>query len=200
MEGNASGYVIIAGPPGFATGIPPSDFRLYTWTGRTNDAPQQHDTDLSGFGFNPEGIVQLPTGTWTSNSLVEILSDNGITVYYGDTNQAKHLLVPNFKKFRTDWVKLGNVVGGAPFTVSAAASVPEPLLREIAIENGQVTLTWNATAGAEYRIEFREDLNSGDWRLITVAVARSLVGSTTIPMSGSSHGFYRVRPAATGRP
>jgi hypothetical protein len=200
MEGNASGYVIIAGPPGFATGIPPSDFRLYTWTGRTNDAPQQRDTDLRGFGFNPEGIVQLPTGTWTSNSLVEILSDNGITVYYGDTNQAKHLLVPNFKKFRTDWVKLGNVVGGAQFAPTVAASGPEPLLREIAIENGQVTLTWNATPGAEYRIEFREKLDAGEWREITSSVAQSLVGSTTVPMSGSSQGFYRVRPVVAGGP
>ena len=194
-----NGYVIIAGPPGVATGITPSDFRLYTWTGKTNEAPQLRDTDLSG--FNPEGIVQLPTGTWTSNSLVEILSDNGITVYYGDTIQAKHLTVRNFKKFRSDWVKLGSMVGGAPFAPTAARTEAEPLIREITIEDGEVTVIWNATPGATYSVEFRDELTSGTWRPVSSAIMTpGLVGSASIPMGGARQGFYRVRPLNTGGP
>ena len=199
IEGNSSGYVIIAGPPGVATGNPPSDFRLYTWTGKANDAPQERDTDLSG--FNPEGIVQLPTGSRTSNSLVEILSDNGITVFYDDMVEAKHLTVRNFKKFRSDWVKLGNVVGGAPFVPTSARTDVEPLIREIAIEDGQVTVMWNATPGAGYLVEFRDDLTSGEWRPVSSAITTpGLVGSATIPMEGARQGFYRVRPLGAAGP
>lgn len=199
IEGNASGYVIIAGPPGVATGTLPSDFRLYTWTGHATNAPLERDTDLSG--FNPEGIVQLPTGNWTSNSLVEILSDNGITVFYGDAVQAKHLTVRNFKKFRSDWVKLGSVVGGAPFAPTAARAEAEPLIREFTIEGGQVTVIWNAAPGAGYCVEFREYLTSGAWRTVSSAITTpGLVGSATIPMAGPSQGFYRVRPLGEGGP
>ncbi len=199
IEGNSSGYVIIAGPPGAATNTPPLDFRLYTWTGHATDAPQERDTDLSG--FNPEGIVQLPTGTWTSNSLVEILSDNGITVFYDDMVQAKHLTVRNFKKFRSDWVKLGNVVGGAAFAPTAARTEAEPLIREITIEDGEVTVIWNATPGATYSVEFRDQLSSGEWRRVSSAIMTpGLVGSASIPMGGASQGFYRVRPLNSGGP
>ena len=199
IEGNSSGYVIIAGPPGVATGIPPSDFRLYTWTGNATNAPQERDADLSG--FNPEGIVQLPTGNWTSNSLVEILSDNGITVFYGDAVEAKHLPVRNFKKFRSDWIKLGSVVGSAPFAPASAPNEAEPLIREISIENGQVTVIWNAIPGAGYRVEFREDLTSGEWRQVSSTIfTPGIAGSTTIPMTSDKQGFYRVRPLGAGGP
>ena len=199
IEGNSSGYVIIAGPPGVATGVTPSDFRLYTWTGYATSAPEERDIDLSG--FNPEGIVQLPTGNWTPNSQVEILSDNGITVYYGDTIQAKHLTVRNFKKFRSDWVKLGNLVGSGPFSAASARTEAEPLIREIAIESGQVTVMWNATPGAGYLVEFCDDLTSGEWRPVSSAITTpGLVGFATIPMEGARQGFYRVRPLGAAGP
>ena len=132
---------------------------------------------------------------------MEILSDNGITVFYDDMVEAKHLTVRNFKKFRSDWVKLGNVVGGAPFVPTSARTDVEPLIREIAIEDGQVTVMWNATPGAGYLVEFCDDLTSGEWRPVSSAITTpGLVGSATIPMEGARQGFYRVRPLGAAGP
>ena len=107
----------------------------------------------------------------------------------------------NFKKFRSDWVKLGNMVGGAPFAPASARTETEPLIREISIEGGQVTVIWNATPGAGYQIEFREDLTSGDWRTISSGIfTQGIAGSATVPMTSDKQGFYRVRPLRAGGP
>src|SRR5262249_44867473 len=75
-------FVLIAGPPGDATGVAPNDFRLFTWTGQAADAPHQLSANLTG--LNPEVIVQVPPGPLTSTTQVQLLSDNGTTVWYGD--------------------------------------------------------------------------------------------------------------------
>ena len=46
--------------------------------------------------------------------MVQLISDSGITVFYTDSIQAKHLPVREFKKFRSDWVPLGAVVASQP--------------------------------------------------------------------------------------
>ena len=45
LEGNSSGYLIVAGPAGTLPGNYPQDFKLYTWTGNPADQPQQRDAD-----------------------------------------------------------------------------------------------------------------------------------------------------------
>ena len=98
-------------------------------------------------------------------------------------------------------MNLGSVVGGAPFAPTAVRAEAEPLIREITIEGGQVTVMWNATPGAGYQVEFREYLTSGAWRTVSSAITTpGLVGSATIPMAGPSQGFYRVRPLGDGGP
>ncbi|HEY2950971.1 MAG TPA: hypothetical protein VGK40_00230, partial [Verrucomicrobiae bacterium] len=58
IEGTGTNYLVVAGPPGAATGMPPADFRLFTWSGTAAGAPQERAADLSG--LNPEAIVELP--------------------------------------------------------------------------------------------------------------------------------------------
>ncbi|MHC5925414.1 CARDB domain-containing protein, partial [Nostoc sp.] len=100
-------YVIIAGPAGDA-GVAPNDFRLYTWDGNPNSAPQLRAATFPP-SFNPEGIITIPDNL-TNTSQIQFVSDDGNSVLYNDGTAAKDLSQNNFKKFRTDSVTLGAVV------------------------------------------------------------------------------------------
>ncbi|MDZ8221411.1 MULTISPECIES: Ig-like domain-containing protein [unclassified Nostoc] len=100
-------YVIIAGPAGDA-GAAPNDFRLYTWDGNPNSAPQLRTATFPA-SFNPEGIITIPENL-TNTSQIQFVSDDGNSVLYNDGTAAKDLSENNFKKFRTDSIILGAVV------------------------------------------------------------------------------------------
>jgi hypothetical protein len=179
IEGDSTkGYLIVAGPPGVASGVPPSDFRLFTWNGLAASAPQERGTLLTH--LLPEGIVELPPAPWTSNSMVQLISDSGITVFYGDGIQAKHLPIREFKKFRSDWVPLGAVVPS------------QPNIKSIERTGGNCVLTWYSVAGTTYRVQSKSVL--GDvWNNVPGDVlATEALASKPISMIGSSQKFFRV--------
>jgi predicted extracellular nuclease len=106
----ANQYVIIAGPAGDATGVAPNDFQLYTWTGNVADAPVFRATDLTALnvGGSFESIVEVPTNV-TSTSQLQLLVDNGSTIFYNDGLDAKSVPA-NFQKSRSEIVSLGNPI------------------------------------------------------------------------------------------
>ena len=178
MEGNSDGFLIVAGPPGLALGTPPSDFRLFTWTGSAANAPQERAASLTN--MIPEAIVELPLGPWTSASSAQLISDNGITVYYGDGIEAKQLPVREFKKFRSDWVTFGPVV------------TPQPAIKEVKLVGGNYRITWYSVAGLTYRVQVKNTLTTGPWSNIAGDVlATDALSSKSIPMDNSAR-FFRV--------
>jgi Protein of unknown function (DUF3616) len=177
IEGSDAGILIVGGAPG-ATNRYPADFRLYRWTGISADQPQQLSPDLSG--MNPEAIVETPPGPWSTNTLVQLLSDNGTAVYYNDDIEAKHLTDFEFKKFRGDWVTLGHVVKPAPF------------FKSIQVANGNLTVLWRSLKGETYRLQSKSNLASGGWSDIPGDItATGPAASKTFPVTGSPR-FYRV--------
>ena len=179
VEGNSNGYLIVAGPPGKASGTPPSDFRLFTWNGFATNAPQERGASLAS--MIPEGIVELPSAPWTSNSMVQIISDSGITVFYNDAVEAKHLTVPQFKKFRADWVTLGPVV------------ISRPVIKSVQQAGGNCVLTWYSVAGLTYRVQSKSALTNALWLDVAGDVmATDALAGKTIPMLGSPQRFLRV--------
>jgi predicted extracellular nuclease len=102
-------YVIIAGSAG-AEGAAPNDFQLYTWTGVATDAPVFRTANLSALnvGGSFESIVEVPTNL-TSTSQLQLLIDNGDTVFYNDGTIAKNVNA-NFQKSRSEIVTLGNSI------------------------------------------------------------------------------------------
>ncbi|MBP5973082.1 type I secretion C-terminal target domain-containing protein [Brasilonema sp. CT11] len=113
IQRNASNqYVIIAGSTGSSTGTAPNDFRLFTWTGNPTDAPELRSANLTALntGGSFESIVAVPDNL-TSTSQLQLLTDNGDTVFYNNGTAAKDLAQNNFKKFRSDTVTLGDTVG-----------------------------------------------------------------------------------------
>ncbi len=148
IEGDSTGYLISAGPAG-DLGPYPDNFRLYTWSGNPADQPQQRAADLTG--LQPEGISQLPPAPWTQETQLELISDNGAMILYNDGIQNKHLLVPAFKKFRSDWVNLGTV------------EIPAPIITSVCTTGTGVNLTWRALKGITYRVQSASDLKLSDW-------------------------------------
>lgn len=110
IECNDNGCLIVAGPAGTVTG-----FRLFTWSGNAEDAPEYRGLDLSGLAnmSNFEGIVALPAGPFLGSdgdtATIQLLIDTGTFDYYGDGNEAKDLPFDEWKKFRTERITLGPV-------------------------------------------------------------------------------------------
>lgn len=104
-------YLIVAGPSGAATGITPNDFRLYTWTGNSTDAPELRAADLTALnaGGSFESIVEIPNSL-NSASQLQLLVDNGDTDWYNN-GQASKDLTQNFQKFRSEIVTSGDTIG-----------------------------------------------------------------------------------------
>jgi uncharacterized repeat protein (TIGR01451 family) len=122
IEGDASGMLIIAGPAA-DTVVPPIDFKLFTWTGNPMDLPVMRTADLTG--LTPEGVVELPLGGLLPTSQIQLVSDLGAAVLYGDGTATKDLPHPEWKKSRIDTVVLGDPVCNTGFFYENGACHPD---------------------------------------------------------------------------
>jgi predicted extracellular nuclease len=110
LECNANGCLIIAGAPDGS-----GNFAIFTWSGNPADAPELRAADLAALqsGGSFESIVELPAGTFLgangNAATVQLLSDNGDTVWYANGVISKELAQINQQKFRSDIVTLGAV-------------------------------------------------------------------------------------------
>jgi hypothetical protein len=179
IEGDEHGYLIVAGPAGDPPVPHPGDFKLFTWSGQTADRPEQRAADLTG--MRPEAIVELPPGPRTAASQVQLLSDNGITVYYNDDVQGKFLPEPNFKKFRSDRIALGPVVKPIPYIISVART------------GSNLTITWRCLPGERYRLQHKAALAGAAWQDMSGDVtATGPTASKIVAMDGGPQHFYQV--------
>lgn len=112
LECTATDCLILAGPAGVATGVDPSDFRVYAWSGVPSDPPSLRITDLTalGAGGSFEGVVEVPS-PFDESSPIQAVVDNGDTIYYGDGIIAKDLASPF-------WAKARSVIVTAPMPVT----------------------------------------------------------------------------------
>jgi predicted extracellular nuclease len=87
----ANQYLIIAGPGGAGTGAP-GEFRFYSWDGNPANQPVVRAGSLDSVAAvgKPEAIVDVPNPL-TNSSAVQVLTDSGDTVWYGDGTIAKEL-------------------------------------------------------------------------------------------------------------
>ena len=128
LKCNDQGCLILAGP---ASGG--SSFALYSWNGQSDGAAHLRN-DLQALATSMDGslesIVTMPAGNPDSDALtgqpVQVLTDNGDSVYYGDGKIAKDLVAPaqDWQKFRAETV----IVGALPAqtcTVSNLSVTPD---------------------------------------------------------------------------
>lgn len=116
-----SGYLILAGPAGGASDEVTHDFRLFRWDGSSE--PVELDVNLDALrdatGGSFETIVDVLSteqGTW-----VQLLQDNGDTVWEGKTSVSKDLPAGE-QQFVGNWVQLGGVVSDHNGPVLASSS------------------------------------------------------------------------------
>lgn len=143
--GNNS-YIIIAGDYDDAGAL---SSLVYRWNGNPSDAP----VELTGFnigGLNPEGVLPLNSAGSMLLDQLQMISDNGTSVFYGDGTVAKDLSVNNFKKFRTDFISSP----GSPLPV---------IFRDFEAvyqSSGAALLTWNcvlSSATSHFEVERSAD-------------------------------------------
>jgi hypothetical protein len=178
IEGLGTNYLIVAGPAGAGTNLPPpGNFRFFTWSGRPADAPRERTADLSG--LNVEGIVGVPPGAWTPTTKFQVVTDAGTNVYYGDDIPAKRLEIPAFKKFRSDVIELGGF---------AAALAP---IRAMRPEAGALRIEWLSHPGTRYRIQMRPSLSAPWTEYGGPTQAEGPVSEVSVPL-GQVQSFFRV--------
>lgn len=173
IERNANNeYLIVAGPAGAATGTAPADFRLYTWTGNASDAPLLRTADLTALNADGsfESIVALPNSLTTS-SQIQLLVDNGDSVWYNDGTISKDLSEENFQKYRSEIVTLGSF-----------AQVPPVAQDDLVSTNEDTAVNFNLLADNGNGID--SDLN-GDPFSVEVVDATGFRGTFIINVDGS---------------
>ncbi|MEV4320099.1 ExeM/NucH family extracellular endonuclease [Actinocrispum sp. NPDC049592] len=94
---SANQYLIIAGPPGAGTGAA-GEFKFYSWDGNPANQPllRAGSLDTVAVAGKPEAIVDVPNPL-TNTSQVQVVTDSGDTVFYGDGAAAKDLPLPERK-------------------------------------------------------------------------------------------------------
>ncbi|MBT3289715.1 MAG: DUF3616 domain-containing protein, partial [Victivallales bacterium] len=143
----SGGYIIVAGPTTNATGISPSDFRLYSWSGNPLAAPALLQNDLTGLstGGSFEAIVEPVGGV---GGTIQLLNDNGTTDWYGDKAESKTLNA-NWQKFRSDYVTPGAPVPGAPFAMTMGGTGNDTACSVVrTLDGGSVVIGYTNSSGA----------------------------------------------------
>lgn len=114
-KNSSNEYLIIGGTAGG-----PAAFAMFSWTGNPADAVLYRATTLTG--LNPECIVEVPVGLNAFAPVnVQLISDNGDDIYYGDAIAAKDLPSNDLKKFRSDIVNVGLSATAAAVRVEGRA-------------------------------------------------------------------------------
>jgi hypothetical protein len=136
-KGSDGRYLIVAGPAGPASAIVERNFALFAWSGQAGDAPVELSNDLDALrratGGSFESIVEVP-GPVAAGTEVQLLLDNGDTVWPGQTEVSKDL-PPADQKFDGFVVRLGQ-----PWVDTAA-----PVLKSASPAAGDASVGPNAT-------------------------------------------------------
>ena len=186
IERNADGdYLVLAGPSGPASADVADDFRLYRWDGRVDAQGQaiglvQQAVALDALlenGASFESIVEVPAalgdGSW-----VQLLQDNGDTLWSGQTQVSKDL-PPDEQQFRGNWVQLG---GAAPADVSAPT-----LLRSDPADDAQ-----EVSLAARPTLVFDEPVRAGQGSFVLMAGSTPVL-SLAADAPEVSHAYNRVQ-------
>ena len=93
-------YLIVAG-----SSDEKKEFSLFLWSGLRKDSLVEIKTNQIN-EINPEAVLELKDEL--GNNYIELISDCGRDIYYDDNISAKYL-VPEYKKFRSDIIKINNL-------------------------------------------------------------------------------------------
>ena len=186
---DGSGYLIIAGPSGVATDAVTHDFRLFTWDGKAASQPVELNNNLDALlkatGGSFESIVS--PASIKAGTVIQLLQDNGDTVWSGQTQVSKDLN-PADQKFMGNWITLGSAVKdlAAPSLVTASpadhgAGVPISSTLSLTFDEGVAlgagTITLQNASGTVLQT-FTATNAKVDYNKITLQPAQTLSPTT----------------------
>lgn len=119
IEKVGSEYLILAGPVGKPNPNTANNFMLFKWDGSAANAPEAYDNNLDALVSDTGGSLETIVGASATaqGTLIQLLEDNGDTVWPGQTEASKKLPAAD-QKFRGHWLALG-----ATLTDNTAPSV-----------------------------------------------------------------------------
>lgn len=139
-----SGYLILAGPSMGTQDEVENNFRLFRWNGLIGDAnqPKEINTNLDALRASTHGSFEtiVDVSSTQSETWVQLLTDNGDTIWDGQTKVSKDLSA-SLQKFQGFWVKLGDDITDTTAS-TLVTSVPASEVLDISI-NTNITLSFN---------------------------------------------------------
>jgi hypothetical protein len=189
LRRNAAGeFLAIAGTSDDSN----STFGLYKWDGNPADEPVLTDTSLSSVAEGAwESIVSVPEPI-ASGDTVELLEDNGDTVWYEDGLTSKTGMPMGLQK------DLGRTF---TITLPAAATPGAPRLASGSTpnDNGVFTLSWEASpplSGLTYTLQHENASES--WSTVASGLTSAEYAFTSGAPEGEGTWSYRVIADAEG--
>ncbi len=58
--------------------------------------------------------------------------------------------------------------------------------------NGTITLTWSATAGQTYQVQYKTNLSQPDWTNLLIVTATNSTATVSDALNASAQHFYRA--------
>lgn len=142
-----SDYLILAGPSVSATTEVTHDFRLYRWDG-SSSTPTELDVDLDTLLVSTGGSFETLVDVLSTaqGTLIQLLQDNGDTIWSGQTQASKDLAAAA-QKFQGNWVSLGTNI----------TDTTAPTL----VSSSPVNSATNATVNTDIVLKFNEAVKAG---------------------------------------
>lgn len=183
LRRNAAGeYLAIAGTSDDSN----SSFGLYEWDGNPADEPVLTSTPIAGVAEGAwESIVSVPEPI-VSGDEVELLEDNGETVWYGDGLTSKTGMPMGLQK---DLGRIFTIELPTPGTPGA----PQLTSGSTPNDSGAFTLGWEASpplGGLTYTLQHENAL--GGWSTVASGLTAAEFVFTPIAPEGEGTWSYRV--------
>ena len=70
--------------------------------------------------------------------------------------------------------------------------VQSPIINQLSVSNGAVTLSWNSFSNAAYRVEYKSSVFDPSWTILTSVTARDVTTSVFDNSPAADQRFYRV--------
>ena len=89
-------------------------------------------------------------------------------------------------------VVVTNQYGSATSAVATLAVVAPPVFQTVKETGGVLTLTWSATAGQPYQVQYKTNLSQPNWASLAAVTATNSTATASDALIPSAQRFYRV--------
>jgi len=118
------------------------------------------------------------------------LTDNGrITGSQSDLLAVANVFVSNAGNYQ---VVVTNAYGSTPSAVATLTIVAPPVFQAATQRDGMITLTWSATAGETYQVQYKTNLSQPNWTELVVVTATNSTATASDALNASTQRFYRT--------